>query len=194
MNNPYEVLGIGQNSSIQDIKNAYINAVRINQSSAASEEEKERRSRELDEAYDILINGFSGSDTYSSYSGSQYGDVRNCLNSNRIDDAETILNGVPQNMRNAEWYYLKGSIHQRRGWLNEAYKNYHQAYNMEPGNPEFANAFNSVNNNVNGGYRVKRDRGSSGLCCDNGCCDCLCDLWCCDSICECFGGDLIPCC
>ncbi|MCR4593698.1 MAG: J domain-containing protein [Clostridiales bacterium] len=193
MNNPYEVLGIGPNSSIQDIKNAYRNAVRMNQSSAASDEEKMRRSRELDEAYDILISGFSGSDTYSSYQGSQYGDVRNCLNANRIDDAETILNGVPQNMRNAEWYYLKGSVHQRRGWLNEAYKNYQQAYNMEPGNPEYANAFNYMNNNVNGGYRVNRNSDSSG-CCDNDCCSCLCDLWCCDSICECFGGDLIPCC
>ncbi len=189
--NPYEVLGISPNSSIQQIKDAYITAMRNVQNSNMSDEEKQRSGSQLDEAYDTLINGISG---FGNYQGSQYGDVRNCLNNNRVDDAETILNGVPQKMRNAEWYFLKGCIHQRRGWLNEAYKNFQTAYNMEPNNQEYSYAFNSMNNNVNGGYRVNKSDKSSACGDDSNCCKCLCDLWCCDSICECFGGDLIPCC
>ena len=156
-----------------------------------SPEDKKRYTDQLDAAYDTLINGNSGFDAYA---GSQYADVRNCLDSNRVDDAETILGGVPQNMRNAEWYYLKGCIHQRRGWLNEAYKNFQIANNMEPNNQEYAYAFNSMHNNANGGYRVNNGSKSDSCCGDDNCCKCLCDLWCCDSICECFGGDLIPCC
>ena len=78
------------------------------------------------------------------------------IDEGRIDDAETILDGIPNNMRSAEWHYLKGMIHQRRGWLNEAYRCYQTACRMEPSNSEYAAAFNSMNTNANGGYRTSR--------------------------------------
>ena len=114
--------------------------------------------------------------------------MRQRINSGRIDDAETILDGIPNNMRSAEWHYLKGMIHQRRGWLNEAYRCYQTACRMDPSNSEYAAAFNSMNTNANGGYRTSRNSSD----CDT--CDICQGLICADCCCECMGGDLIPCC
>ena len=38
----------------------------------------------------------------------RFNDVRSLIMSGRIADAEQILNGVPPERRNAEWYFLKG--------------------------------------------------------------------------------------
>ena len=83
---------------------------------------------ELDRAYDAIMaerygdnaasygpsyntsaqhNGYYGAD--NGYGNSQYPDVRAQIRSGRIDDAETILDGIPKDIRNAEWYFFKRS-------------------------------------------------------------------------------------
>ncbi|MBR5246365.1 MAG: DnaJ domain-containing protein [Clostridia bacterium] len=197
MNNPYEILGVGRNASEKDIMDAYRKiAGEINYSNL-SDNAKNEKMRELDSAYDHILNEIRGTSAYtqntrdnyqSTYGNTQFADVRSCINSGRIDDAETILNGVPSQMRNAEWHYLKGMLFQRRGWLNEAINHYKTASSMEPNNFEYANAYNAMKNNANGGYRTSR-KGS-----DTGVCDVCSALLCADCCCECCGGDLIPCC
>ncbi|MEG1846294.1 MAG: DnaJ domain-containing protein [Oscillospiraceae bacterium] len=136
MNNPYSVLGVSENATDEQIKDAYRNLARKYQTSeyganplsdiAAS------KLAELDRAYDEIMMSRRGQTNYqATYSNadytsdqSQYPDVRAKINANRIDDAETILDGIPKDVRNAEWYYLKGQIQQKRGWFDEAYKNY----------------------------------------------------------------------
>lgn len=132
---------------------------------------------ELDRAYDAIMderygdnaasygpsyntsaqhNGYYGAD--NDYGNSQYPDVRAQIRSGRIDDAETILDGIPKDIRNAEWYFLKGQVQQRRGWFDEAYKNYSTACSMEPQNREYTDAFNNLNNNASGGYRTSHEK------------------------------------
>lgn len=189
LNNPYDYLGVSRDATEQQIMDAYRQIAGQIQNSGMSEEEKSRKMTELDEAYDTVLNEKRGTASYQSgyaQQGSQFSDVRQCINSGRTDDAEIILDGIPTAMRSAEWYYLKGVIHQRRGWLNEAYRCYHTACSMDPANSEYSAAFNTLNNNANGGYRTS-GRNSSGC----GLCETLC---CADCCCECLGGDLIPCC
>ena len=94
-------------------------------------------------------------------------------------------------MRDAQWYYLKGTIQQKRGWLEEAANNFGRACDMDPTNNTYKMAFNKVNQARSGGYRAERRKDS-----DRGCsaCDICSGLMCADCCCECFGGDLIPCC
>lgn len=200
MNNPYEYLGVGRNATEKDIMDAYRRIAGEINNSNDSEEVKTRRMNELNNAYDTILNNLRGTSSYAhntsssnqqNNSYSQFSDVRQQLNSGRIEDAEMILDGIHPSMRNAEWHYLKGVIHQRRGWLNEAYRHYQSACSMDPQNQEYAAAFNSINNNVNGGYRTTR-RQSSSSGCDS--CDICSGLLCADCCCECCGGDLIPCC
>lgn len=194
MINPYEYLGLNRNSTEQQVMDAYRSIAASIQNSTGTDEEKTNRMNELNEAYDFVLNEIRGTGTYynnsNSYnqSTSQFYDVRQRINNGRIDDAETILDGIPNNMRSAEWHYLKGMIHQRRGWLNEAYRCYQTACRMDPSNSEYAAAFNSMNTNANGGYRTSRHSSD----CDT--CDICQGLICADCCCECMGGDLIPCC
>lgn len=200
MNNPYEYLGVGRNATEKDIMDAYRRIAGEINNSNASEEERTRRMNELNNAYDTILNDLRGTSSYAqntsssnqqNYNYSQFSDVRQQINSGRIEDAEMILDGIHPSARNAEWHYLKGVIHQRRGWLNEAYRHYQSACSMDPQNREYAAAFNSINNNANGGYRTTR-RQSSSSGCDS--CDICSGLLCADCCCECCGGDLIPCC
>lgn len=195
MTNPYEYLGLNRNATEQQVMDAYRSIAASIQNSSVTDEERNNRMNELNEAYDYVLNEIRGTGAYynnanSSYnqSTSQFFDVRQRINSGRIDDAETILDGIPNNMRSAEWHYLKGMIHQRRGWLNEAYRCYQTACRMDPSNSEYAAAFNSMNTNANGGYRTSRHSSN----CDT--CDICQGLICADCCCECMGGDLIPCC
>ncbi len=196
MNNPYEYLGVGRNATEKDIMDAYRRIAGEINNSLLSDEERIRRMDELNNAYDTILNDLRGTSSYSNSNSqynndySQFSDVRQRINSGRIDDAETILDGIPVNMRNAEWQYLKGVIHQRRGWLNEAYNCYQSACSLDPSNSEYAAAFNSLKNNATGGYKTTKQNNSSG--CDG--CDICTGLLCADCCCECCGGDLIPCC
>lgn len=198
MNNPYDYLGVSRNATEKDIMDAYRRIAGEINSMVTDESDRTRRMDELNQAYDTILNDLRGTSSYtsnnsynqqsSSYNSgySQFADVRQQIDSGRIDDAETILDGVPTQLRTAEWHYLKGVIHQRRGWLNEAYRCYQTACSMEPSNSEYAAAFNSMNSNAKGGYRTTQ-KNISG-------CDICTGLICADCCCECCGGDLIPCC
>ena len=201
MNNPYEYLGVGRNATEKDIMDAYRKIAGEINSTPMPDYERTHRMDELNNAYDTILNTIRGTSDYSnnnSYNqqtnynnNSQFSDVRQQINSGRIEDAEMILDGIHLSMRNAEWHYLKGVIHQRRGWLNEAYRHYQTACSMDPQNHEYAAAFNAMNNNANGGYRTTRRQSNSNDC--DGC-DICSGLLCADCCCECCGGDLIPCC
>lgn len=208
--NPYKVLGVNEDATDDQIKDAYRTLARKyqsdNYSSSPLSDIAKNKMDELDKAYDDIMarrgqgagssshasannSNYGGYNTaYNNYSQSQYPDIRANINSGRIDDAETVLDGIPKDSRNAEWYFLKGQIQQRRGWFDESYKNYSTACRMDPQNREYSAAFNSLNNNSSGGYRTTHHSGNGGVC------DVCSGLLCADCCCECMGGDLIPCC
>lgn len=208
MSDPYAFLGVDRNATDEQIKDAYRALARKYQDDSYTagplKDVAAQKMRELDAVYDAIMaerrgqgnasgrsqyRGYTnyGNASYDAYSygGSQFSDIRAKINAGRIDDAETILDGIPPAQRSAEWYFLKGQIQQRRGWFDEAYKNYSSACQMDPGNREYAAAFNALNQNARGGYRETRGGG-----CDV--CDICSSLLCADCCCECMGGDLIP--
>lgn len=200
-NNPYSVLGVNENSSEDEIKDAYrMLAKKYHIMASNGENGAYQKMEELDRAYDDIMllrnNGYSSnsqsrSADYVDYGSSQFSDVREKINIGRYEDAEMILDGIPSDLRTAEWYYLKGRIQQNRGWFDEAYKNYAAACSKEPQNAEYKNAFENLNNYTNGGYRQTHNKSSNSGCSS---CDICTGLICADCCCECFGGDLIPCC
>ena len=178
MKNPYEVLGISSSATDDDVKKAYREA-------AAKFSGDPAKMDEINSAYDhIILSRNSGgadnrNDAYNSgnYSGASggLGDIRAKLNAGRIDDAEMLLDGIPLQRRTAEWYFLKGTIQQRRGWL------------------EYRNAYENINRSRKGDFRNSRDYDDNDGCCGSPCHLCM-SLLCADSCCECMGGDLIRCC
>lgn len=192
MRNPYEVLGVPQGAGMEQVNAAYRELLRRYQDS-----NNQKMIDEINAAYDSIIMG-SSSHTSAGYSAggyqtaADYSDIRAKINSGRLDDAQTLLDGIPDYSRDAQWYYLKGTVQQKRGWLEEAAKNFATASNLDPSNNTFKMAYNKVNNARTGGYRTER-RSKEG---NSGCsgCDMCTGLICADCCCECCGGDLIPCC
>lgn len=202
MTDPYSVLGVSRNASDDEIKKAYRELAKkyhpdqYNQTPLA--DLAGEKMSEVNSAYDQIMNERSGGNRGGSgyyggnAGGSQFSDVRNLIHSGRIADAEQILSGIPEGSRNAEWYFLKGTIFYNRGWMDQAYSHMQRACQMEPNNPEYRNAFNQMNNRRRGNYGGYNTTTSSSSGC--GTCDICCSLICMDSCCECMGGDLIPCC
>ena len=133
-----------------------------------------------------------GGYSYGYGGGTSFADVRSLIMTGRIADAEQILNGVPQASRDAEWYFLKGTVLYKRGWLEEASNHFSRAAQMDPGNAEYRAAMNQVMNQRQGNYGgYNPNMRTVGGCSP---CDVCSNLICADCCCECMGGDLIPCC
>ena len=197
MNDPFAVLGISPNSTDEQIREAYrVQARQLQEQidSGADAETAQQRMRALDEAYDAVILSRSGGSAGAYYTGSSYvppsdySDIRRTIRDGRLDDAQTILDGVPASQRNAEWHFLKGCVQQRKGWLEEASGNFAAACRMDPNNAEYRAAYDDMQNSRSGGYRTRRSTGGMSAC------DVCSGLLCADCCCECMGGDLIRCC
>ena len=199
---PYEVLGVSRNASEEEIKKAYKELVKKYhpdqyQESPLSDVAEEKMA-EINEAYDTIINERRNNGSYynngSNYSGVNYYDIRRLIQTGDVTRADNMLSSVPASERNAEWYFLKGSVCYTRGWLNEAYQNFTTAVNMAPQNVEYRSALNQMEQQRNG-YMAGNPMGMNANRSDaDRMCNCCSNLICADCCCECMGGDLIPCC
>ena len=220
MTDPYQVLGVSPSATDEQIKSAYRELARkyhpdnyVNNPLADLAQEK---MKEINEAYDQIQRqrkqqqqsysgqasanrGYSNAgysrQSYSGQGRSQFADIRQLLNSNRLSEAEELLEGIPQQRRDAEWYYLRGRVFYVHGWLDQAYSYYARAVQMNPGNTEYQTALNQLmwqrnTGRPSGGYGDYRNVQSGGM---SGC-DMCSGLICADCCCECMGGDLISCC
>lgn len=197
MRDPYSILGIPEGAPPEQVKAAYKELARkYGDEILAGSQSAQKKMAEIDAAYDSIIMNSSASYSggYSYAGATDFGDIRSKIKAGRLDDAETLLDGMPETVRSAEWYYLKGTVQQKRGWLEEAAKDFGAACSMDPSNSTYAAAYDNINSARAGGYRTahRSERSRRGSGCD--CCDLCSGLLCADCCCECMGGDLIPCC
>ena len=155
MKDPYEVLGVSRTASDNEIKSAYRELVKKyhpdNYANNPLADLASEKMKEINEAYDAITKSRSGSaGGYQSTGSSGSYQSGYYINANQLDAAESMLNTAAT--RDAEWYFLKGSIAYRRGWLDEARQNYQTAVAMVPNNYEYQNALRTVQ----GGYTPYR--------------------------------------
>ena len=194
MRNPYEILGVPEGAPIEQVKAAYKILAQKYQNDPSVD--AQRRMEEINAAYDSIVMNAGGRYNNSGYAqgGNDYADITAKIRSGRLDDAQILLDGIPEHQRDAQWYYLKGTILQKRGWLEDAANNFATASRLDPSNNTYKMAYNRVINARAGGYRTERRAQTNRRNNDCGYLDCCCNLLCADACCECMGGDLISCC
>lgn len=200
MADPYQVLQVSADASDDEVKAAYHELVRKyhpdNFNGNPLSDLATEKMQEINEAYDRIIslrkNGQPNGNAYAPgqnwEGGQQFSDIRRLINARRITEAEELLDGVPKTSRDAEWYFLKGTIQQFRGWLDDAYANYATACNMDPANGEYKNAFSQLQ------WQRQHARPQSGPYAQSptgagGCsiCDICTALYCANCFCDCCG-------
>ena len=187
MTDPYKVLGISPSATDEQVKDAYRKLARkyhpdnyVNNPLADLATEK---MKEINEAYDEIqrqrrsgrgqtaTGGSAGA--YGSYSGyntqgySQFSDIRVMINSGRLVEAEELLDGVPDYRRDAEWFFLKGSVAASKGWMDAALQYFSTACQKNPSNQEYRAALNRLM------YQRQTAYNQSVQMTSMSCCDCL---------------------
>lgn len=196
--NPYEVLGVSENATDQEVKNAYRELAKKyhpdNYQGSPLDDVAEKKMQEINEAYDKICDmrrnpdsstNYSTSDSSTKYTRTNFPDVRKLIKEGRVDDAMQILNGVSAHSRSAEWYFLMGMCFSRKGWNDQAYSYFQSACRMDSTNQEYMAALNNMNAHRNfnhPGYNMP----NSGMGCSV--CDICTGIMCADCCCDCMGG------
>ena len=160
MNDPYQILGVSENASDEEIKKAYRELARKyhpdNYHDNPLADLAQEKMKEINEAYEEIQNqrkrGASGNG-YGAYGGSYdpaIQRIRLAIRQGDLNLAEELLNA--RSDHNAEWNFLKGAVCFKRGWLDEAKRYYETAVQMDPGNPEYRQAL-AMAEGRSAGYR-----------------------------------------
>ena len=158
MRDPYQVLGVPSTATDEEVKKAYRDLARKyhpdNYHDNPLADLAQERMKEINEAYEAVqsqrkaarAGGYSGG--YGGYQagyqsgyqsgGSRYQRIRMAISQGNLNLAEELLNAMADH--DAEWSFLKGAICYRRGWLDEAWRYYQNAVNMDPDNQEYQRA------------------------------------------------------
>lgn len=151
MKDPYQILGVSHDATEEEIKKAYRKLCRkyhpdlnVDKPNA---DEYEARFREVQSAYQEIMDQRQGKSYSSDFSGSSYrtsGDDEdsmhkkaaiNFIQNHRFAEAINVLNSISK--RDAQWYYMSAVAHS--GIKNDAAAlQYAQtAARMEPGNLQY---------------------------------------------------------
>jgi tetratricopeptide (TPR) repeat protein len=195
MTDPYSVLGVSRNASDKEIKKAYRDLARKyhpdNYNNNPLADLAQDKMKEINEAYENIMRmrgGGSGAGDFTSGGGSSGGSsegmkIRALIQAGDITQAEALLNGFSS--RNAEWYFLMGALSYKKGWLDEALRNFQTAVNMDPNNFEYRQALSRMGQQSQSYSPFGQGRPSTQH--GGGCsaCDCCMAMLCMNMCCRC---------
>lgn len=197
--NPYEVLGVSENASEEQIKEAYKELVKKYHPDKYQDNPladlAEQKMQEINEAYDRIMKARGNSSSSGSYSNGPYSSgpsgssgyadymqVRRNIDAGNLAAAESILDSAAD--RSAEWYFLSGIVASRKGWYDEAYTKIQTACNMEPANMEYRRHLASLRGMGSRYQNTAAGRGYTNN--EDMCCKALQCYICADCCCNCF--------
>ena len=192
MLDPYSVLGVSRDASMDEIKKAYRKLSRkyhpdtnINN---PNKEEAEEKFKQVQQAYDQIVREREQGASQSSWSGGFGGGYQtqddqrsmemraaaNYINAAHYQEALNVLNRMTE--RNGEWYYYHAIASAGAGNTANAMEDARRAVEMEPNNMQYQQLYQQLQSggqwyqNMGNGYGYERPGNGLGSCC----CQCLC--------------------
>ena len=142
---PFEVLGLTPDASIDDVNTAY-NKLRAKYSEerfsvGEKGNQAARNLTELEEANAELKRIFARASSQNMY-GSSLGDIDTLIRLGKYPEAQARLDET--DTRTAEWHYLQSIVFYKREWLSESKVQLKMALNLEPYNPKYQSALQKL--------------------------------------------------
>lgn len=132
---PYKVLGLQENASEEEVKNAYKNIVSKYSLSKYQDTINEPLAKEIlsdaNASYELLVNG------------NVYKEIRTLIDNKNFVLAETKLNLI-DDRNSPEWHYLSGFVFLSKGWFDSAISHLNAAIDLNPDNPEYIDSLNTL--------------------------------------------------
>ena len=202
MVNPYEVLGVPENASMDEIKKAYRKLSRLYHPDAninnPNKKQAEEKFKQVQEAYNQIIaarergetggyGGFYGQSGQTSYGNDEepikMQAAANYINSRHFREALNVLNGM--GVRNAQWYYMRAVAHAGLGSNVNALEDAREALRRDPQNARYRMLVSQLESGgqwyqtMGSGYGYERPDENMGNCCwqcllANLLCNCCC--------------------
>ena len=161
MSDPYSVLGLSQGASEEEVKKAYKSlAKKYHPDVTGNDPAAAKKMQEINAAYDAIMNhkdyGYSSSSSSSGYSS--WGGFREetdgesnemkaaaaYINARRFREAMHVLSTVPQDKRDAKWYYYSSVAKCYSGDTTGAYSDISEAIRREPDNPVYSSFLDRI--------------------------------------------------
>lgn len=198
MKDPYTVLGVSHNATDDEIKKAYralakkFHPDNYDDSNPLKELASEKM-RDVNEAYETIKksraagnSGAYGGSSYNAgssytYTGSaEFARIRTLITQGRYTEADRYLEMISAEKRSAEWYYLKGIVLLKKGWVMDGTDYIKKACEMDPGNSEYKKAYNDIKGATYTNTHTTRQVHSTGcsgcdICMGLMCLECMCN-------------------
>ncbi len=193
MRDPYKVLGISPSASNEEVKQAYkalAQKYHPDKNDGPMREFAESKMKEVNEAYDEILRRRANGDYSGGASGTagadtaEYADMladaRRSISQSRFDEADAVLNAIPEGVRPAEWYYLKACVYTNKGAYMDALRHANVACTMAPSNGEYKLLRDNLQERGNAyGRQTTSQPGNAGcdmcdICSLLICLDCMC--------------------
>ena len=198
--NPYKVLGVSETATQEEIRAAYLNLVKKyhpdRYADGPLKEMAGEKLKEINRAYELIgkrqgaqqgsgsaasygPERTAGSTAYAGPNAAAFARVRSLISHNSLGAAAAILDSI--RCHNAEGHYLYGIIYLRQGWYEKARDCIRHAYEEEPGNSEYRNAYTALHR-TSAAYARESDTAGGAFCDDCStlfCCNCCGRAFCC---------------
>lgn len=133
--NPYEVLGISEDASTDEIHKAYEILIETYKKESKQNNYYSENLIEVNEAYKIITQNIS------------FEEARDLIENDNFIAAESKLNLI-SDIESAQWNYLKGILFLKKGWVDSGINHIRKAVSLNPTNYEYLETMNILNEKV----------------------------------------------
>lgn len=142
----YEILGLNENATDEEIEQAYKNLKSKYQNDMFLEGDKGNEAAKnltkIENAYYEIKSERANKTNSQKTEFVDYGTISNAIKEGKLDVAQTYLDNITE--RDAEWHYLQSVIFYKKNWTNESKKQLEIAMSMDKNNEKYKDSYQKL--------------------------------------------------